>query len=387
MISGIRKRGRHSNFAKIREIIRKTAQILSQKKELRQLIGGGFYFGITALFLLGVPFFSFGSLASLDNLEISGIEMSNPFFKDTDNLKDNSLFFSQNSQLLRESPDLKIVQDSFVYGISTPRILTTQTLGNVLGEGSSGHSHGNEGEISDYTVESGDTMAKVAGKFGLTPTTIALANDLSVNSTLKVGSILTIPPVDGLLHDVKKDDTVSVLAQKYKAKIDDIISFNELANEADIFIGDVLFIPYGKIPPKAAHPRSVQVVLPDSFFIIPVEEGSRITQARHFRNAWDAANNCGTSIYAAASGTVQKARSDRRYGNYITILHSNGVVTYYGHVQAMLVKPGDNVVAGDRIATMGKTGIFATGCHLHFDVIGAVNPLSKYSLGAVLNYK
>ena len=210
-----------------------------------------------------------------------------------------------------------------------------------------------------------------------------MANDLSKNSVLGAGQLLTILPVDGLLHVVRSGDTVSELSRIYKAKTDDIVSFNNLAGEGDIFVGDILIIPYGIIPSKPVH--SIQVSLPNSFFIYPAE--GRISQGLHYYNAVDVANQCGTPIYASASGVVQRARFDYRYGNHLTILHSSGVVTYYGHLQTVFVKSGDSVILGDRIALMGRTGTYTTGCHVHFGVSGAKNPLASYYLGTTLKYK
>jgi murein DD-endopeptidase MepM/ murein hydrolase activator NlpD len=57
----------------------------------------------------------------------------------------------------------------------------------------------------------------------------------------------------------------------------------------------------------------------------------------------------------------------------------------------IFVKPGDRVDVGDRIALIGgNPGMpgagLSTGCHLHFGVIGAKNPLAKYGLGAQIRY-
>lgn len=325
-----------------------------------------------------MPFFSFGSLTKLDNLKTSDNAILNPFFKNVDNLKDEDLFFSQNNQLVRESPDLKIIQESFVYGISTPRILTTQTLGDLFSESSN-----TKKEVEDYLVEAGDTIQSVSSKFNISTNTLLWANNLSKNSSLKVGQSLVILPVDGVLHIVRSGDTVSQISKTYKAKVDDIIDFNNLANEGDIFIGDPLIVP-GGVPPAKPAP-STQVSLPNNFFINPVE--GKITQGLHYYNSVDVANKCGTPIYAAASGVVQRARFDYRYGNYITILHSNGIVTYYGHLETFFVKSGDKITLGDRIASMGRTGTKSTGCHLHFGVSGSQNPLARYYLGTTLKYK
>ena len=138
--------------------------------------------------------------------------------------------------------------------------------------------------------------------------------------------------------------------------------------------------------PKKPVPSITQNPVPDSFFIYPAE--GVITQGLHYYNAVDLANQCGTPVYAAASGTVQRARYGWNYGggNQVTILHSGGIVTYYGHLQSIFVKPGDQVTVGDRIALMGQNGI-ATGCHVHFQVIGAKNPLARYGVGTTLKYK
>ena len=79
-------------------------------------------------------------------------------------------------------------------------------------------------------------------------------------------------------------------------------------------------------------------------------------------------------------------------GNYVTILHGNGTVTYYGHLMALLVRSGDKVYTGQNIALMGGAPGTAgagnsTGCHLHFEVVGARNPLTSYVKGATISYK
>ncbi|MCX6719778.1 MAG: peptidoglycan DD-metalloendopeptidase family protein, partial [Candidatus Staskawiczbacteria bacterium] len=197
-----------------------------------------------------------------------------------------------------------------------------------------------------------------------------------------------ILPTDGVLHVVKSGDTASVIAQKYKSKTEDIIAFNGLANQDDIYVGDILIVPGGAMPKKAAPLINNQVPLADNYFIFPTQ--GHITQGTHYYNAIDVANSCGTPIYAAASGTIQRAVFNNAWnlgmGNYVTILHPNGTVTYYGHFQNVFVKPGDKVAVGDRIGLMGRTGN-ATGCHVHFQVVGAKNPLSRYSVGANISYK
>jgi len=233
-------------------------------------------------------------------------------------------------------------------------------------------------EIQEYVVKEGDTFFSISQKFGISLETILWANNLNKNSVIKPGQKLIILPVDGVLHEVKSGDTISEIAKKYQAKIEDIISFNELESPDDIYIGDILIIPGGKMPSPKPTPKPI-TPLASGYFICPVAGGCRITQGLHWYNAVDFSNGkCGEPILAAAGGTVLKAKYgwNSGAGNYIKILHPNGVVTMYGHLQAIFVSPGEEVSQGQIIGTMGATGR-ATGCHLHFDVFGAKNPFAK----------
>ncbi len=96
-----------------------------------------------------------------------------------------------------------------------------------------------------------------------------------------------------------------------------------------------------------------------------------------FHRGLDFANGCGASIYAASSGVVDYAGYNGGYGYYIRIQHSGGIATGYAHIRkgGFLVRSGQRVSAGQRIAYAGNTGS-SLGCHLHFEVYngGAINP-------------
>ena len=82
---------------------------------------------------------------------------------------------------------------------------------------------------------------------------------------------------------------------------------------------------------------------------------------------------------AVAAGVVTDAGDRYGYGLLVEINHGNGYVTRYGHNSKILVKVGDQVKKGSRIALMGDTGR-ATGPHVHFEVLlngEVVNP-EKY---------
>lgn len=86
-----------------------------------------------------------------------------------------------------------------------------------------------------------------------------------------------------------------------------------------------------------------------------------------FHRGQDIAAPCGTVIEAASSGTVVQAGYLGSYGNLVLLNNSDGVQTGYAHATRLLVHPGQKVVAGRPISTVGSTGA-ASGCHLHFEV-------------------
>jgi murein DD-endopeptidase MepM/ murein hydrolase activator NlpD len=75
----------------------------------------------------------------------------------------------------------------------------------------------------------------------------------------------------------------------------------------------------------------------------------------------------GTPIRASAGGVVAYSALHPQYGNMVEIDHGNDIVTRYAHASRLLVKVGQVVRRGDRIAEVGSTGR-STGNHLHFEV-------------------
>lgn len=96
---------------------------------------------------------------------------------------------------------------------------------------------------------------------------------------------------------------------------------------------------------------------------------------RTFHAGLDIANNYGTSIFAPADGTVTTAGEMGGFGQVVRISHGYNIVTKYGHTARILVRAGQKVTRGQKIATMGSSGR-STGPHLHYQVEVSGRPVN-----------
>jgi surface antigen len=101
-------------------------------------------------------------------------------------------------------------------------------------------------DVQQYTAIEGDTVTKIAEKFGVSAETVRWSNDLT-GDTVAVGAALTIPPVNGLVYEVKANDTIEKIAEKYSADKNVIIAFND-AEISGVSQGQKIVIPDGKVP-------------------------------------------------------------------------------------------------------------------------------------------
>lgn len=94
----------------------------------------------------------------------------------------------------------------------------------------------------------------------------------------------------------------------------------------------------------------------------------------HFHTGIDIASAFGTPVQAATAGVVALAGAETDalghlvgYGNYVVIAHPGNMITLYGHLEQVLVHPGQAVRAADPIGLEGSTGN-STGAHVHFEL-------------------
>lgn len=247
-----------------------------------------------------------------------------------------------------------------------------------------------KGEISEYRVKEGDTISLIADKFGVSVDTIVWDNNLKSVDAIKVGQILRILPVTGVVYKVKRGETVNSIAKKHGVDAQNIVDypFNSFTNDETfgLIAGQELIIPDGIKPKEVAIKQyTAQTVAPipgvvgEGNFMWPTS--GRISQKYYwYHQAVDIANRDGPPVVASQSGSVITAGYNRGgYGNYVVIDHGNGYKTLYAHLRngSIVVNLGQKVSQGQVIGTMGSTGR-STGTHLHFEIIGSngkLNPL------------
>ncbi|TBL71026.1 M23 family metallopeptidase [Paenibacillus thalictri] len=96
-----------------------------------------------------------------------------------------------------------------------------------------------------------------------------------------------------------------------------------------------------------------------------------------FHSGMDIAARLNSPVVATADGIVVTTGSDSSHGNNIIIDHSNGLKTWYMHLNKILVSRGDTVQKGQQIGLVGSTGR-STGAHLHYELLKngqSVDPL------------
>ncbi|WP_336997247.1 amidase activator ActS [Leclercia sp. M50] len=186
-----------------------------------------------------------------------------------------------------------------------------------------------------YTVKRGDTLYRISRATGTSVKELARLNNISPPYTIEVGQKLKI-------------NGTSSTARKSSSK-----SRGKTAAVTPSYT-----VPKSSWPPVGQRcwvwPASGKVVIPYS----TAEGGNK---------GIDIAGNRGAPVYASDAGKVVYVGNQLRgYGNLIMIKHGEDYITAYAHNDTMLVNNGQNVKAGQKIATMGSTG--SNTVALHFQI-------------------
>jgi len=249
-----------------------------------------------------------------------------------------------------------------------------------------------------YTVQEGDNLEHLARRHGISVQTIQWVNHLEPGAPIQPGQELVILPVDGVLHEVKRGQTLSRIAQLYDVAAEEIARQNKIVG-GFIVAGQQLIVPGGK-PIVARSQLTFARKLPAKDLRLPVPAGQEAVERRVergvaasptlgvlqmpcntcFYTQYFRAGHYGVDmqtkgsgpVFAAEAGVVIRADSgwNGGYGNVVEIDHGNGLITLYAHNKELYVQVGEQVQRGQAVSWMGNSGrVYGqTGIHLHFEV-------------------
>ena len=201
-------------------------------------------------------------------------------------------------------------------------------------------------------------------------------------------------------YRVKRGDTLARIALDHGQSPRDVAQWNNMSNPNQIEVGDLILIkppvsskivtkPTPKTTPNLDTPKTdtpkLEASKPDTSKEMVAEPGIRLSWPAKGKvtddfsdktKGIDIAGKLGDSVTAASGGNVVYAgNSLRGYGNLVIIKHDNTYLTAYAHNRTLLVKEGDMVKKGQKIAEMGDTDTNAVKLHFELRVNGKpVNP-------------
>jgi murein DD-endopeptidase MepM/ murein hydrolase activator NlpD len=228
-----------------------------------------------------------------------------------------------------------------------------------------------------YAIQKGDQLARIAEGRGITLDTIYSFNNIKNARGIRIGQLIKIPNMSGILHTAKEGDDVASVATAYGVSADRIIEANGLFT-VTLAAGSKVFVPDARLSSFALKEISGDLFRWPVGGWITSYYGWRndpFTGDRRFHNGLDIGSAYGTPVGAAVDGNVVGTGYSPVLGNFISISHYSGYQTLYAHLSRIVVKSGQRVAQGQLIGNVGTSG-YSTGSHLHFSVYKWGRPMN-----------
>lgn len=233
-----------------------------------------------------------------------------------------------------------------------------------------------------YEVKKGDCLSILAERFNVRINELTAANSLNEDSILKEGRRLMIPAAGVRYYTVKQGDTLWGIAREFGISVDALEAANNISGEVALTVDKELFVPGSErvlIEHEETDPEVGDYYLRLSKLTVWPVTGQVSSE---FGQRWgrrheglDIATEESKPIRALESGTVVFAGSRGTYGKTIIINHGHGFRSLYAHASYLEVNPGEYVEQGQTIARVGSTG-HSTGPHLHLEILYRGSPLN-----------
>lgn len=262
---------------------------------------------------------------------------------------------------------------------------------------------------SEYEVVAGDTLSEISIKVNIPMDKIIEMNSEILeneNSTIRIGDklIITVPEPELSVERMEQN----YYEETYDADVIYIDNDAWFTTQTKVhqqpsagfrkIVADVSYLNDKEISREILKEEIIMEAVPKIVergtkipptYIKPIS-GGRLSSpfgkrsapkkgASTYHKGIDWAIPTGSAVFASCGGTVSRAGWGSGYGYVVYIDHEGGSQTRYGHLSKVLVKVGQKVKQGERIALSGNTGV-STGPHIHFEILlngTPVNP-AKY---------
>lgn len=228
-------------------------------------------------------------------------------------------------------------------------------------------------KVEVLKIEEGDNYWGLAKEHGLNIDSLIGYNLDMQHLNAYIGRVLLVGNQVGTLHQVQAGESIGSIEKDYGVEAGSLRAANKLG-WFGLAPGEVLFIP--KATPRQLTPEMEVLFANRRFFRSPLAGkytsllGVRtdpFTGDYKVHNGVDIKAAFNSLVAAAADGKVTSAGWNGGFGKAVVIEHANGFRTLYGHLNAILVKPGQQVKQYQFIGKVGMTGR-TTGAHLHFSI-------------------
>lgn len=196
-----------------------------------------------------------------------------------------------------------------------------------------------------YTVRSGDTLSGIAGRYGLSYLSVAEMNDIAAPYRIYINQSLRLKKSGSMANN--RSTTQALSNNEPKIQRQSINIPTNTVNQTNT--APVATRPIAPI--TAVQSTRLRWVKPSNGPVL--ENYNLANNVKGIRFG----GNQGDPIFAAADGQVVYAADGlKEYGNLVLVKHIDGYITAYAHNSKMIVKSGENVTAGQKIAEMGSSG-------------------------------
>lgn len=237
----------------------------------------------------------------------------------------------------------------------------------------------------EHIVSEGESLDSIAELYNLTKETLISVNRIRSVTSIKVGDRWQIPDRDGQLYTVQSGDSLSIITSRYNPTLGwkTLQELNSLSNDV-IHPGQELFIPSTRIEDDGSFASYDRFIRPAEGRLAALY--GQTVKYRHaeepsqLKGIW-IEGSLGSPVIASATGrVVDIGNQSELLGRFITLSHSHGYQTTYGHLDSIEVNIGDQVGQGDKIATVGQSGdIERTLLYFSLEQEGiALNPINFF---------